>query len=63
MSSKRNVVHRQVLNLEGDHNVCEWIPLLTHKGEPIWRHMSRNWRIYYHTLRALVQSVERMNNL
>ncbi|WP_339705150.1 AGE family epimerase/isomerase [uncultured Kriegella sp.] len=56
-------VHRFVFDKMVDHTVGEWIPLMTRKGEPIWSHMSHNWKINYHTLRALVQSIERMNKL
>lgn len=56
-------VHRFVFDKMIDHNVGEWIPLLTRKGEPIWRHMSHNWKINYHTIRAMIQSIERMNKL
>lgn len=56
-------VHRFVFDKMIAHNVGEWLPLLTRQGEPIWRHMSHNWKINYHTIRALVQSIERMNKL
>jgi len=56
-------VHRFVFDKMIAHHVGEWLPLLTRKGEPIWRHMSHNWKINYHSIRALVQSIERMNKL
>lgn len=56
-------VHRFVFDKMINHNVGEWIPLLTRKGIPIWEHMSHNWKINYHTVRAMVQSIERMNKL
>ncbi|MBM1105154.1 AGE family epimerase/isomerase [Aurantibacter crassamenti] len=56
-------VHRFVFDKMINHDVGEWIPLLTRQGEPIWRHMSHNWKINYHTMRAVVQSIERMNTL
>lgn len=56
-------VHRFVFDKMITHNLGEWLPLLTRKGEPIWRHLSHNWKINYHSIRALVQSIERMNKL
>jgi len=58
----RNVHHfvfRKVINRDAG----EWFPLLTREGEPIWRHMGHSWKINYHTVRAMVQSVIRLKKL
>ena len=52
-------VFKRVINRE----VGEWYPLLTREGEPIWRHMGHSWKINYHTVRAMVQSIERLKKL
>jgi mannobiose 2-epimerase len=56
-------VHRFVYDKIIDHQVGEWIPLLTRQGEPIWQHMSHNWKINYHSVRAVIQSIERLDKL
>ena len=56
-------VHRFVFDKMINHSIGEWTPLLTRQGEPIWEHMSHSWKINYHSIRAVVQSIERMNTL
>lgn len=56
-------VHRFVFDKIINHKVGEWWPLLTRQGEPIWTHMSHNWKINYHTIRAMVETIRRMNRL
>lgn len=56
-------VHRFVFDKMINHKIGEWTPLLTRQGEPIWEHMSHSWKINYHTVRAMVQSIERMKTL
>jgi len=56
-------VHRFVFDKVINHNVGEWWPLLTREGEPIWTHMSHDWKINYHSVRAMIQSVRRMDAL
>ena len=56
-------VHRFVFDKMIKHNVGEWLPLLTREGEPIWDHMSHSWKVNYHTVRSMVQSIERMKKL
>ncbi len=56
-------VHRFVFEKVINKNVGEWYPLLTRRGEPIWTHMSHSWKINYHTVRAMVLSIEKMNKL
>lgn len=54
-----NFVFEKVIN----RGVGEWYPLLSREGEPIWTHMSHSWKINYHTVRAMIQSIDRMNKL
>lgn len=56
-------VHRFVFDKMIDHNVGEWKPLLTREGEPIWTHMSHSWKVNYHSVRAAIQSIKRLNKL
>lgn len=56
-------VHRFVYDKVINKTVGEWYPLLTRKGEPIWTHMSNSWKINYHTVRAVIQSIKRMDIL
>lgn len=56
-------VHRFVFNKVINRNVGEWYPLLSREGEPIWTHMGHSWKINYHTVRAMVQSISRMEEL
>ncbi len=56
-------VHRFVYDKVVNKGVGEWYPLLTRKGDPIWTHMGHSWKINYHTVRAVIQSINRMNKL
>ncbi len=56
-------VHRFVYDKFVNKGVGEWYPLLTRKGEPIWTHMGHSWKINYHTVRAAIQSIRRLNIL
>ncbi len=56
-------VHRFVLDKMVNHAVGEWWPLMTRQGVPIWTHMSHSWKINYHTVRAMVQSIKRLDAL
>ncbi|MDF9799554.1 mannose/cellobiose epimerase-like protein (N-acyl-D-glucosamine 2-epimerase family) [Catalinimonas alkaloidigena] len=56
-------VHRFVFDKMIHHPVGEWWPLLSRKGEPVWTHMSHSWKVNYHTVRAMVQSIERLKNV
>jgi mannobiose 2-epimerase len=53
-------VHRFVLDKMVNREVGEWFPLLTRRGEPIWTHMSHSWKINYHTVRSMIQSIKRL---
>lgn len=56
-------VHRFVFDKVINKGVGEWYPLLTRRGEPIWTHMGHSWKINYHTVRAMVQSIQRLEVL
>lgn len=56
-------VHRFVFDKGINHPVGEWWPLLSREGEPIWTHMSHSWKVNYHTVRAMVQSIKRLEKL
>ncbi len=56
-------VHRFVFDKMIHHQVGEWWPLLTREGEPVWTHMSHSWKVNYHTVRAMVQSIKRLELL
>ncbi len=55
--------HRFVFDHMIHKSVGEWLPLLTRQGEPIWKHMSHSWKVNYHSVRAMVQSIIRMDKL
>ncbi len=55
--------HRFVFDHMIDHEVGEWKPLLTRQGESIWTHMSHSWKVNYHSVRAMVQSIVRLDKL
>jgi mannobiose 2-epimerase len=44
-----------------NHKVGEWWPLLTRDGKQIWTHMGHDWKINYHTVRSMIQSVKRLH--
>jgi len=46
-----------------NEGVGEWYPLLTREGQPIWTHMSHSWKINYHTVRSMIQSIQRLDQL
>lgn len=56
-------VHRFVFDKVINKGVGEWYPLLSRKGEPIWTHMGHSWKINYHTVRAMIQSIRRLDQL
>lgn len=56
-------VHRFVFDKVINKGVGEWYPLLSRKGEPIWTHMGHSWKINYHTVRSMIQSIQRMDVL
>jgi len=56
-------VHRFVIDKMVNKGVGEWWPLLTRRGDPIWTHMSHSWKVNYHTVRSMVQSIRRMDKI
>ncbi|MDD4189895.1 MAG: AGE family epimerase/isomerase [Mangrovibacterium sp.] len=56
-------VHHFVLDKVVNKGVGEWYPLLSRKGEPIWTHMGHSWKINYHTVRAMIQSIQRLDEI
>jgi mannobiose 2-epimerase len=56
-------VHRFVFDKFINKGVGEWFPLLTRSGEPIWTHMGHSWKINYHTVRSMIQSIQRMDKI
>lgn len=58
-----DATHRFVFDKMIAHEVGEWKPLLTRQGEPIWTHMSHSWKVNYHSVRAMVQSIVRLDRL
>jgi len=56
-------VHRFVFDKGINHAVGEWWPLLTREGQPIWTHMGHSWKINYHSVRAMVKSINRLEKL
>lgn len=41
----------------------EWRALLERDGTPIWDYLGHAWKISYHTVRAMIQSVRRLRGL
>jgi len=58
-----DATHRFVFDKMIHHQVGEWLPLLTRQGEPIWKHMSHSWKVNYHSVRSMVQSIVRIDKL
>lgn len=59
MAAYQNV-HRFVFDKVVNKGVGEWYPLLSRRGEPIWTHMGHSWKINYHTVRSMIQSIQRL---
>jgi mannose/cellobiose epimerase-like protein (N-acyl-D-glucosamine 2-epimerase family) len=56
-------IHRFVFDKMINHSLGEWWPLMTREGEPIWKHMSHSWKINYHDVRSMVQSIVRLDKI
>lgn len=56
-------VHRFVFDKVINKGVGEWYALLSRRGEPIWTHMGNSWKINYHTVRSMIQSIQRLNKI
>lgn len=62
LKAYRNV-HRFVFDRVINKGVGEWYPLLTREGEPVWTHMGHSWKINYHTVRSMIQSIKRLDRI
>jgi len=57
-------VHRFVMDKMVNREVGEWWPLLSRDGNTrIWTHMSHSWKINYHSVRSMIQSINRLEKL
>lgn len=56
-------VHRFVMDKGINKKVGEWWPLLSREGKPIWRHTSHSWKINYHSVRAVIESYLKLENI
>jgi mannose 2-epimerase len=56
-------VHRFVFDKVIHREVGEWWPLLTREGTPIWTHLGDNWKVNYHTVRSMIQTIRRLDAL
>jgi mannose/cellobiose epimerase-like protein (N-acyl-D-glucosamine 2-epimerase family) len=56
-------VHRFVFDKVINRDAGEWYPLLSRQGDPIWTHMSHSWKVNYHSVRAVIQSIRRLKEL
>ena len=56
-------VHRFVFDKCINKGVGEWFPLLTRQGKPIWTHMATSWKVNYHSVRSVIQSIQRMDKI
>ncbi|QEN08115.1 N-acylglucosamine 2-epimerase [Oceanispirochaeta crateris] len=56
-------IHKFVMKHMIKHEVGEWWPLLTREGTVVWEHMSHSWKVNYHTIRAAVLSVKRLERI
>lgn len=57
-------VHRFVFDKMVNRGVGEWWPLLSRDGNTrIWTHMGHSWKINYHSVRSMVQSIARLDRL
>ncbi|MFO7692179.1 MAG: AGE family epimerase/isomerase [Vicinamibacterales bacterium] len=57
-------VHRFVFDKMVNREVGEWWPLLSRDGGTrIWTHMSHSWKVNYHSVRSMIQSIARLDRL
>lgn len=56
-------VHRFVQDKMVNKGVGEWFPLMSRRGDPIWTHMGHSWKINYHTVRSMIQSIKRLGKI
>jgi len=56
-------VHRFVFDKMIQKNVGEWYPLLSRQGTAIWTHMGTSWKTNYHTVRSMIQCINRLRKI
>ena len=56
-------VHRFMFTKGINFDTGELWPLLTREGKPIWTHMSHSWKVNYHSVRAMIQCVQRLDRI
>lgn len=56
-------VHRFISNKMINKKVGEWYPLLSRRGEAIWTHMGHSWKINYHSVRSMIESIKRLDKI
>jgi len=56
-------VHRFLFRKGINYEVGEMWPLLTREGELVWTHTSHSWKINYHSVRAMIQSRQRLDRI
>ena len=56
-------VHRFIFDKVINHPVGEWWPLLTRDGKPVWTHMSHSWKVNYHSVRSMIESIKRLDKI
>ena len=57
-------VHRFVFDKVVNPEAGEWWPLLSRDGNtPIWTHMAHSWKVNYHSVRSMIQSIVRLDRL
>ena len=56
-------VHRFVMDHVINHAVGEWFPLFDENNNLVWDYMGHAWKINYHTVRAAIQSENRLAKL
>ena len=56
-------VHHFVFDKVINKGIGEWYPLLSRSGEPKWTHMGHSWKVNYHTVRSMIQSIQRLDKI
>lgn len=56
-------IHDFVFGKMINWNQGEWFPLLDRKGNVLWDYMGHNWKICYHTIRAMCEIVKRLRSI
>jgi mannose/cellobiose epimerase-like protein (N-acyl-D-glucosamine 2-epimerase family) len=46
-----------------NHEVGEWRALLNRDGTVQWDYLGHEWKISYHTVRAVIQTLKRLRKL